>query len=261
MSESIDEVGLYQIYCVTESAMIEGLSFTSSPPTVCYNNNAHQVNLSSVSLLGVASDKVVTIKEDKVAIARNVKIEAINFVNVESNSSQTVDYKFNIITSMYSFKFMTDDTNKGDFITIVSNPNTPLGLITQNVAGGATTFYAPPALLLYGQQGFNVVLSDGTNTDDIGYIKTINKTTGAVTFSTPTTLSVLASNGLGYMIYYIMQNVPIGTPATYAFGEDVVGGSAVPVGTIVRFIYQNNSQPGDLTDEPKSMTVYMTILF
>lgn len=248
----------YKIYCTTEEKYVEGWGTTA--PTVCYNNNTHTVNSNSVQTIDTIASDAVSIKEDKVQVARNVKIEFIEFKNVESNSTQTVEYKFDIVTSMYSFQFMADDTNKGDELTI-AGVDTTMGLIAASLSPGATTLYAPPALLAYGTQGFYLKLTDGTNTDELGYILSIDKIAGTVTFQNATTHSFSSSNTLVKMTYYIMKSVKIGPPATYMFCDDVVGGTAVPLNTVVKFIYKNNSMPGDLTDEPKSLIVYLTLLF
>jgi hypothetical protein len=249
----------YKIYCVTENKYVEG--FSTGVPTTCYNNNTHSINPNSYQLLDTISTEQYTVKEDKVPVARNVVIECIQFVDVKSASSQSVDFKFDIVTSMYSFKFMADDTNKGDEITISVNPDTTLGLITSSITAGATTIGAPPGLLAYGWPGFNLKLTDGVNTDDIGRILAIDKINSTVTFSIPTVHSFSSTDTLVKMTYYTMRDLKIGPSAVYAFCEDIIGGSAPPSGTVVRFTYKNNSQPGDLLDQPKSLNIYLTLLF
>lgn len=249
----------YKIYCITESKYVDG--WGTSAPTTCYNNNTHSVNSDSVQVIEVVSSDVVKIREDSIVIPRNVWIKHIEFDNVASNDYQHQYFTFNILTSMYSFTFSTDDTNKGDSFTIAVNPDTTLGLITENMLIGDTSLHAPPGLLAYGWNGFELTLTDGTNTDDLGMILTIDQVTGIVTFSNAITHNYSSSNTVIKMTYYTMKSLKFGAPAMLKFGDDVIGGSTAPIGTTVRFTYYNNTQPGDLTDAPKNFVMYMTLLF
>ncbi len=255
----MSSVNRYKIYCNTEAKFVEGWGTTT--PTACYNNNTHDINPNSWQIIEVISSDVVKIKEDSVIIPRNVWIKHIEFSNVESNTSQDQYFTFSILTSMYSFTLATDDTNKGDELSISVNPDTTLGLITQNISIGATSLYAPAGLLAYGWNGFELKITDGTNTNLLGAIKTIDKVTGIVTFTNPTINNFSSTNTLVKMTYYTMKDLKFGAPGVMKFGDDVIGGSTPPIGTVVKFTYKNNTQPGDLTDTPKSFILYLTLLF
>jgi hypothetical protein len=252
-------VSKYKIYCNTENKYVEGWSQES--PITCYNNNSHSVNLDSIQVLEVISSDVVSVKEDKIIIARNVWLKHIEFINVESQTSQDQYFTFDIPVSMYSFTFVTDDTNRGDDFTIAINPDTTLGLITTNITAGDTTLSAPPALLMYGTLGFELKVTDGTNTDELGIITNINKTTGIVTFKNPAVHSFSSVNTVVKMTYYTAKNLRFWAAGVTKWGEDVIGGSAPPIGTVAKFTYRNNTYPGDLTDSPKNFVMYMTLLF
>lgn len=252
-------VSRYKIYCTIEAQYVEGWGTTA--PAACYNNNTHSVNLNSVQVIEQVASDTVKIKEDSIVIPRNVWIKDIRFTDVESNSSQTQTFVFDITVSMYSFTLTTDDTNKGDEFTIAVNPNTPIGAITADLSIGSTTLNAPAGLLAYGWNGFELKISDTVNTNDLGRITTIDKVNGTVTFTNATTDLFLANQGVLYMTYYTMKELKFGAPGTLKFGEDVIGGAMVPVGTTVSFTYKNNTMPGDLTDSPKTFIVYLTLLF
>ena len=162
---------------------------------------------------------------------------------------------------MYSFTFPVDSTNKGDDITIAVNPDTTLGLVTQNINIGDTTLYAPAGLLAYGWNGFEIKITDGTNTNDLGPIKSIDKNTGIVVFTNPAINSFSSTNTLVKMTYYVMKNLKFGSPGIMRFGDDIIGGSSPPIGTVVKFTYKNNTQPGDPGDDPKTFIMYLTLLF
>lgn len=255
----IKTINNFQIYCITEGKYVEGWSENS--PTVCYSNNTHDVNLNSVQLLDSISNTEMKIKEDSVNVSRNVKVISIVFNNVEANTTQHQYYTFSIPTSMYSYFWVSDDTNKGDKISIGINPDSPMGLILQDVSIGYTSLYAPVPVLLYGSVGFNIAITDGTNYQDLGEILTIDKINGVVTFQNALEYNFSSTNSLLTMTYYNMKDLEIGSPGRYPFGEDVIGGAAVPTGTVVRFSYKNEATTLDLIDEPKNFVIYMTLLF
>lgn len=249
----------YKIYCIDEEKYVEGWS--SSSPTTCFHNLSHSVNLASVQELEVVNNAEVKIKEDAVVLNRNFKIISIVFNNVPSYQSQTVSYTFDLINSFYSFMFISDDTNKGDYLTIAASPNTALGLITQNMTAGATTLYAPIGLLLYGAVGFHIKATDGTNTDDLGYITAIDKVGGTVTFNIPAVHNFSSTNTLILMTYYICKDLEIGAPGIFRAADDINGGTLITPGTNVQFTYTNNARTIDLTEEPKNLVFYMEVLF
>ncbi len=249
----------YKIYCNTEAKYVDG--WGTSPPTACYNNNTHDVNLNSVQAIEVVSNDIVKIKEDSVVIPRNVWIQDIEFSGISPSTSQQKTFTFDIVTSMYSFSFVTDNDNRGDEFTIAVNPDTTLGLITQNVAIGDTTLHAPPGLLLYGWNGFELKLTDGVNTDDLGKIISINKETGVVTFTNPAEHNFSAANTLVQMTYYVMKTLKFGAPGVLKFGDDIIGGASPAIGTTVRFTYHNNTPADTPGAVAKNFVMYMTLLF
>lgn len=249
----------YKIYCITEEEYVSG--WGKVEPTACYNNPAHSVNPYSVQLIEVVNNTEVVIKEDNVQISRNFKVITIEFSNVMPNTSQSQYYTFDIVTSMYSFKFATDDTNKGDTLSISANNDTPLGLITANVTAGDTTIHAPAALFVYGKVGYYVMITDGTNTDQLGYIKSIDPVAGTIVVKTAATHNFSSTNTLLKMTLYTLKDLKIGPPQMYNFANDIIGGTAVPVNTTVKFTYTNNASEEVLEDIPKSLVIYLDILY
>lgn len=249
----------YKIYCDTEAAYVSG--WGTAPPTECYNNDTHTVNANSIQIMDIVSNNEVLIKEDKITIGRNIKIKEIVLEDVEKNTSKTVIYTFNFITSMYSFKYISDDTNKGDQITIAINPNTNFGYITQDVEIGDTVIHVPAVMLIYISNGFNANLYTGVITENLGLIKSVDKINNTITVSTPSTQAFSAASTFIRATYYVMEEMTIGSAGLHDFGNDVVGGAAVPVGTVAHFIYKNNAKYYEVADEPKSLVIYFTLLF
>jgi hypothetical protein len=248
-------VNQYKIYCETEAQYVTGWS--TSSPTVCYNNNTHTVNANSVQLLDTVNTAIVSIKEDKLDIGRNTMVASASMLDVAPNSTVVTYYTFPISVSMYSFSFVTDSTNKGDELSIYANEDTTLGLIGANVNIGVTSLTAPIAFSLYGSDGFYATITDGVNTDYLGMVLTMNKNTNVITFSNATTHAFSSANTLFKMTVRVFDSVRIGGPGVYKFFDDVIGGAAIPAGTAVKLSYKNNASTGD----NKELTVYLSCLY
>jgi hypothetical protein len=256
---SISTVNQYQIYCITEGAFVKG--FGTALPTVCYTNDTHTVGANSAQLIQTISSSQVSIKQNQSTTGTNFFVKDIKFTNVESQTTQSVDYTFDILTSVYNYDFFVDDTNVGDYFTINVRPNTALGLVTQDINIGDTTLHGSAGLLMYGRRGYEIKITDGTNTDDLGRILSIDTGTGIVTFTNATTHEYSAANTNIIMNYYVMKNYTIAGYGQVRYGDNIFAAATVPAGTTVRYTYQNNSVSGDLTDKPKNFSLSFSAQF
>lgn len=246
----------YRIYCDTEAAWVTGWSV--DPPIKCYNNISHSVNLNSVQEITEVSENAVKIVEDAVEVSRNISNDAIS-VLVPSASSGSATYVFKFPNSFYSYQFGLSDIHQGDELTIAINPNTVLGHPGADITTGATTFIAPMALLMYGQVGYFITITDGVNTNELGLIRSINKVTGVVTMDVAATNDFVAASTLIKMTYYVMRSVPLSGHGVFGFGQDIIGGNPVPVGTSVVVTYKNNTT--DVMAPDKRFTMFLTLRF
>jgi hypothetical protein len=244
----------YKIYCNVEMIYISG--WGTIPPTTCYNNNTHSVNVDSIQIINSIGSDTVTIKEDKIEISRSAKIFDIAIENVAFGETKIVNYVFPIEVSFYSFQFMPNANNTGDEFSIYANPDTVMGLITTDAIIGDTVIHVPISIMSYALIGFHLKLDDGTNVDDLGMLTIFDKINNTVTMELPTTHAFSATNTLVKMTIKIMDKAKIGGALLHKFCDDIIGGSVVPAGTIVNFIYTNNSTSGD----PKSLYFFMTTL-
>lgn len=245
----------YKIYCTSENTYVSG--WGPNPPTQCYSNNTHSVNVNSVQLISSVVSNEVKIKEDTIPVSRNIRIVQIALENIAPGEEKIVDYVFPINMSMYLFEYTTSEVNIPDELTIQANPNTVLGLIGGNIEIGSTTFIGPPALILYGVPGFYITITNGTNTNILGEIINIDKATNIVTVDTPTENAFLAANTLVKMTVMILNKLVIGQASNYKYGDAIIGGAAIPQGTLTRYIYKNNSVSGP----PASLYLLFTCLY
>ncbi len=241
----------YQIYCTTEEKYVSG--WGTAAPTACYNNTSHSVNTNSVQVIDTINTNEVTINQNNSSIAGKFHIESVNIANIQPNSTGTVTHVFDVATSLHSFNFALNAAEAGDTFSIAVNPNTPLGLITQDAKANDIVLSVSPYVIGYMFPGFYVTVSDGTNSDTTIKILSRNLVNSTITIKTPLINSYSASNTQIFMSYYCIKDMPIILGTTYSFGGEIINASNVPAGTTALFSFTNNS-----STTVKNIAVYMT---
>lgn len=125
----------YRIYCNTENSWVVGAG--REPPTVCYNNNTHEVNPNSVQELPKVTDTTVKIQEESVATGGHFQTTTVDLVcTANTTSSQTLSWPFPV--GALAVGFHSDSTNVGDVVNIIVGPDTITGYITADVSPATT---------------------------------------------------------------------------------------------------------------------------
>jgi hypothetical protein len=228
----------WRVWCTTDSAY--KYTWAEEEPTTCPENIAHSVDSSKTTILDIVDPGVVKIQEENTPTGGNFKTETRK-MSVTANSTDTADYTFDIPIAVYSIYFITTSDHEGDELKLAIAPDTTIGVITSDVNSAETEISVNSTVTDNTEVGFNVKITDGTNTDDLGRVLAIDKTNGTITVQTATTNSFLAATPT-----YIQQtlcrveNYEIGPPWEYSIGASKIGGSYVPANTVVRVIYTNN---------------------
>jgi hypothetical protein len=245
-----DSVTQYKIYCNTESKFVTGWGTT--PPTVCYNNNTHTVNLNSIQVVEIVASNQVTINQQDVSQTSRFIIESIYLDNIAPNSTSVVNHVFDVAISMHSFNFALSSAEDNDLFSVAVNPNTPLGLITADVKSGDTTIPVSVNVLPYIKAGFYLTVTDGTNTEGPTKILSVDSINLNLVLKTALTNDYSATNTQILLSYYVVKDMPIVLGSSYSFGGEIINASIVPAGTVGMFSFTNN---GSTT---KDVAVYLT---
>ena len=105
-----------------------------------------------------------------------------------------------------------------------------------------TTLNVSSTVISYIKVGFNVNLTDGINSDNIGDVIEINSDTSTIIVNgAPQHNYNDTSPTYVQMSILYMDNVKLGPPMNYPIGEAKIGSSYVPAGTIIQSKYINNS--------------------
>ena len=243
----------YVVPCITESVAVVS-DYRNTPPTTCPNNDTHIINADGIYIYHTITSKTVTINQDS-SISTGGYYRADQFdLSISGGTGATasydISYPYNI--GVYSVTLLVSSDNVGDSYDVVSYPDTPVGLLSTALAIGDTGLTLPSVVLL--NPGFNISITDGVNTDDLGYITAIDGTGGIASFSNPT----LNSFDIGSIVLISVPRVRNGKfikNSNISLGFSKIGSAGLPAGKVVRFSYINN------TGAPKTLNFIVELQF
>lgn len=251
----------YRIYCNTEANWIEGWGVTS--PTVCYNNNTHNVNESSSQILESISTNQVIVQEENIPTNGNIKLDCHTFDIPVGASGSITNYEstYPHPINMISLTFCPSQDNIGDTIIADVGHHTTIGYLTENISsgitGGITGFSVSQTVIDYLNLGYLVTLNNGITSCEMGRCVMIDSTNNRISteFATNTNFSVSSPT-------YVQQTVEMVKNLHFPYstipidiGDDKIGSSYVPTNVIGRIRYTNNNGLA------KKFTFYMEYLY
>ena len=207
------------------------------------NNN----ELFSICSLNVNENNNVNIVEEVPLTGGNMKFKTFQF-NVEAGATGSKTYfenTFPLDISMISVMVILNDDNIGDIVEADIGHHTTIGYLTEDVStgitGGVTGFGVSQTVIDYLNRGFQVTLTDGVNTDELGICTMIDRVNNKISCELPTTHSFSASSPTYVQqTVKIIDQIHIVNNQNINLGGDKIGASYVPANTIGRCIYTNN---------------------
>lgn len=228
----------YIVPCITEGIGVDS-GFVSSVPTVCPNNNTHTIDPTGIRVVDTIVDKVVVIKQStNVTVGPNFRVDCYT-VNIPANATVTYDisYPYNICT--YLVTYQATPENIGDSFDVIGAPDTICARLAADIEPGVTTLTLNPVYVtLY--PGYSLTITNGTDTDNLGEIKTYNIGTGVITFTNATTHSFVATNIVRMSVYRV-KCFNIVNGESFVIGRTKIDASGLPANVKVRFVYRNKS--------------------
>lgn len=240
----------YRIFCNTEGTNV--YQWATDEPTKCPNNTNHSIKASSTTIIEEIQQNVVKIKEESVDTGGHFRSESVIIPTIAGNSTNYVDKVWKYPVSVYSVSFITNNSNMGDNLSICTGPDTRVGVITENVTTAMTTFKVSPIVMQYIAKGYNIKLSDGTNTDELGEVCSFDTVNNTITVDNASTHNYNYTTPTYVLMEpYFIKNFEIGPAWKYDIGMSKIGSAYVPAGTVIRCIYKNNSS------DPKKFVGYI----
>lgn len=232
-------INYYRIYCITEAQNV--YEWNTISPTTCPNNTAHIINPNSISIVNQRAPSVTTIQQETVPTDGWFKTETI-VINAATGPNVTTEvtqsWPFNI--SLLNLYFTTSGDNTGDLLNIYWAKDLPIGVITNDIAVGATTMTVPGSVIQNVYVGFTIALDDGTNHNNCGRIIALDSINNIITFEIDTTNSFSSSTPTAIEITVNPVELTFGPAADYSIARNVIGGSHIPANQVATLDYLNN---------------------
>lgn len=227
----------YLVPCLTENARIT-TDYRETVPTTCPNNNTHVIDPTGIVLFTKLTTKTVSITEStRGPIGDYFRVDqyAITITGGTGNiTTYDIVYPYNI--AVFSTTIYATDSNIGDLYSFLIVPNQSAGTIAAPIINGAT------GLVLITNQainpGFNISINDGINSDDLGYITSIN--TNTINYSTPVTHDYSTSANV-YLTIPKINNGKFVNTQNIKYELPIIGFYDLFAGYIIRIIYTNQT--------------------
>lgn len=153
------------------------------------------------------------------------------------------DFSWPFPVSLLAAEWPAVAENDGDEAEVQVAPNTVVGALTANVAAGVKTLPVDATTIANMKVGYAVSITDGTNTDELGYCTKVDKTAGTIDVETATANAFSAASPT-----YVRLSVKMvpwkrlkGSGFLNEVGHSKIGGSYLAAGKILRIRYRNNS--------------------
>ena len=243
----------YVVPCITEGASFVS-DYRSTPPTACPNNNTHVIDTDKIYIYQTMTSKTVTINQDSsISTGGYYRADQFDFlISGETGATASYDIIYPYNVGVYSVTLLVSPDNIGDSYDVISYPETPVGLLQSALAIGDTTFILPSVILL--NPGFYISITDGKNTDDLGFIISVDETKGVINFSNP----AVNSYDVGSTVLISVPRVKNGkfiNNMNINLGLSKIGCAGLPAGKVVRFRYTN------ATGNPKTLNFIVELQF
>lgn len=157
------------------------------------------------------------------------------------------DMTFDIPCSIMELQFTTTDENVGDSVTVYTFKSDTgygegvIGSITSSISSGETGIPVAKIISDNVYTGDYISLKEGGKEEELGLIKSIDKTNNILYVKVPTATSFSHTSPTFIKLKrYVLNPFPLGPPQKYILGECKIGGSYLTPDKTVRVSYTNN---------------------
>lgn len=242
----------YALRCITENE--NKTVWSETPPTACPIHTDHIISEPSIRVIDLRSPNEIQIKEETVPTGGNFRA-ICKKITIAPSEKKNTDFIWPFPITALGIKFVTTAENEGDKLELIAGPDTIVGMIGTNISSGTNEIVinTPVWDLLY--IGYNIKLSNGVNTENLGYIIEKDNATKTVRTSNSTVNSYLSANTSVMVSVYIVEDFTIGKAGDWSIGDNKIGGSYVDKNKVVRFVYHNQ------TIQPKTFYALFSYLY
>jgi hypothetical protein len=225
----------YRLFCTSENTNV--YTWNRIIPTVCPNNNTHQINTESISIVDTVSNLNVNIVQ---ATGTGESYKCYSYMlTIPPHQTVSQTYSWPINLNVMTINFTTREEQFGDIIQCFIAPKTTIGVITQNIQIGDTIFHATSTFTKYLKVGYFVQVTNGSQIILLGTCTSVDIETNTFKTDTPANLAMTAGAYLQMTIHNV--RFIIGHADSTHLATKHLGSSYLPANIKVVFEYQNNS--------------------
>lgn len=232
---------IYRLYCKTERNYILVHTTSDTPPTQCPNDQYHSIDPNSVEDITAYESNKLTIN-GSLPVNKKFEIATFTFTGGSGVPNDTIteyDISFDMDVEIASMRVFNTTSHLGNFLDAILNPGAVLATITENIDNSTIGFFGVSSIANL-KIGYNVLISDGGNTDDVGRIIDIDDVNSQIKVKTPPTNSFTSGAEIQSNIYYT-KNFHLGDPYINYPTHNVQKTLFFKQGNILRIRYHNTS--------------------
>ena len=222
----------WRIFCNTENIWSEG--WLDNEPTVCFNNNTHEVNVSSIQTLENIEKLEVKIKREDTPTGGNYNIQGYSMI-IPPNTDQILPVSWRFPINVLSVHCQSNSSNLGDKLNAISRPKTLVGVNTSELQIGQNTVNVNSTVIQNCRIGYDIYIQD----ESLGRVTSIDILNSTVSFEN-TCLNTYTAGSYISIELRIIRDFNLG----YYYGNDFGafnGNKYIDTGVITNVIYTNNS--------------------
>ena len=123
----------WKFFCTTENLNKNILKYDyEAPPSVCPTDTTHTIDTTSLRIVNIIDQNLVTIKEESTPTGGYFTSTSIKFDAIGSTITNKNVY-FPMPISALSIEFVTNETQTGDQISLMVDPLRTIGVLTANI--------------------------------------------------------------------------------------------------------------------------------
>jgi len=233
----------FNFLCVTEGKYVDVWGTQQPNPLLCPNNSAHTVDPTTVRIVQTVSPQQFTALEASQGYYQAMSV-CICVPAGATGAIYTQDISWPADILIWTTTLYTTTDSMDDVFSLISGPDTTIGVLTVAANIGDTTINVSPTVTANVTRGLNLSLFDGTNRNDLGEVTVIDTVNNIITFQTALT-NAFNPNTLVYLNVYTIKNFTIcGTMMSnqgITFGAKGFKGKELPANMILRFVNVNNN--------------------
>lgn len=239
----MDVLKKWQVWCETENQFVEVWKHTR--PEICPNDLRHEIDHSRTvftDIKYVESERIQHVYINSKSFLNTngyYMVEGRKFMIPSEHDVHYEDHTFALSSCVYGLKAQANPENVGDSFSLVINPDTIIGVLTNAAQAGDTLIHVSPTVTQNLVPGFYVKIGE-----DERRVMSIDKENGTLTLDSalsPSSTLEAAITPIKLRLY-IAYHYEIGAAGTIDIGYGGMGGKTLPPGTVVRLEYNNRNK-------------------